>query len=443
MFDTIAAISSGNNINQAISIIRVTGPDAFKIVKKIFTGKVGESNQITYGFIKEKGKKIDEVLVAWFKGTKNFIGEDTVEINAHGGIVVTNLILELLLVNGARLAEPGEFSRRAFLNGKIDLIKAEAINDLIHAKTKKQANLSARKLDRKTSNFIEELIDRVSYLIAGIEVNIDYPEYDDVDEITRDLLWVKLEDLELLLEEVVKQSERSRIISNGVNVAIVGKPNVGKSSLLNCLLNEEKAIVSSVSGTTRDVVEGQFVLNEILYTIKDTAGIRESKNQIENIGMEKTFEQIKQSEMIIHLIDGTKKEDEFDKLIKTKSKKKIYIKVYNKLDLVDKKDIKNNSSIWISAKNKNIDSLEKKLNSIAKEIDFDSEFVVTNTRQLALIKSAYKNIKIAKKSIEKNNGPEVVIVDLVKAWENLQDIQGNSDNEKLLDTIFKNFCLGK
>ncbi|MBN3534386.1 tRNA uridine-5-carboxymethylaminomethyl(34) synthesis GTPase MnmE [Mycoplasma procyoni] len=441
MFDNIAAISSGGQVNQAISIIRLTGPDVFEIVKKIFSGKVGQDKEITYGWIKNGDELIDEVLVLWFKGKNNFIGEDTVEINAHGGIVNTNLILELVLANGARLAEPGEFSRRAFLNGKMDLVKAEAINDLIHAKTKAQTQASIKKFDGKTSNYINQLIARMLQLIGTIEVNIDYPEYDDVDVFTTETLLPELKNLKQELQKTVELSERSRLIYDGVKIAIVGQPNAGKSSLLNALLNEEKAIVTDEEGTTRDVVEGSFLLQNIPFIVKDTAGIRNATNVVEKIGIERSLKQIKDSEIVVHLVDGTKSENDFDKQIQELSKNKKYIKVINKKDLLQ--NVENTGITCISAKNNDISELETKLIENYKNIDLNNEKVITNIRQLSLIKSSLLAIERTIEGLESGFEPDVVIVDLRKAWEDLVNITGKADNEELLDSMFKNFCLGK
>ncbi|WP_436358687.1 tRNA uridine-5-carboxymethylaminomethyl(34) synthesis GTPase MnmE [Mycoplasma sp. 480] len=442
MFDNIAAISSGGLVNQAISIIRITGPDAFLIVKKIFTGKVGKDKEITYGWIKNKDELIDEVLVMWFEGKNNFIGENTVEINAHGGIVNTNLILELVLANGARMAEPGEFSRRAFLNGKMDLIKAEAINDLIHAKTKLQTKASIEKFDGKTSNYIKNLISELLEIIAIIEVNIDYPEYDDVEILTNQTLLPKLEILKEKLKTTIDLSERSRVIYDGVKIAIVGKPNAGKSSLLNAFLNEEKAIVTDEAGTTRDVIESEFVLQGIPFIIKDTAGIRNSTNKVEKIGIERSFKQIEESDIVIHLLDASVETDQFDQQIVDFSKNKQYIPVYNKKDLLDSKKL-DNTKIYISAKNKEIENLENEIIKNYQNIDINNEKVITNIRQLSLIKSSFLSIENAIFSLKNGFEPDVVIVDLRKSWEDLVNIKGKADNETLLDSMFKNFCLGK
>ncbi|MDZ7293363.1 tRNA uridine-5-carboxymethylaminomethyl(34) synthesis GTPase MnmE [Mycoplasmopsis pulmonis] len=442
MFDNIVAISSGAKVNQAISIIRLSGPDVFEIMKKIFTGKVGKDKSITYGYIKNDQEIIDEVLVMWFKGPNNFVGEDTVEINAHGGIVVSTLILETIVANGARLAEPGEFSKRAFLNGKLDLVKAEAINDLIHSKTVQQAKINIKKFDRKTSMFINDLINKLVFIIGTCEVNIDYPEYDDIEELTLEVLLPKLKDLEKEISKAVELSERSRIYFNEIPIAIVGRPNVGKSSLLNALLEEDKSIVTNIEGTTRDVVEARFVLNGINFLLKDTAGIRHSENVIEKIGIEKSFKQIQDSEIIIHLVLENQDEDDFERKIKELSEGKKYIRVINKKDLISKDKIKKDQ-IYISALKGEISELEKAILFEYQNIDLDDFRMIQNTRQLALIKSSLFSIQEAIKGLEQGYTPDVVIVDITKAWENLVNIVGRADNEKLLDSMFSNFCLGK
>lgn len=299
--DTICAISSGNNINQPISIIRISGKNAQSIVSKIFSGKVGENKTITYGFIKENSEIVDEVLVSWFLGEpqgditvyNNYVGEPLIEINAHGGMIVTNKILELLISNGARLAEPGEFTRRAFLNGKLDLSKADAIHNLIMSKTRLQARNEASKLKGSASKVIKDLLKELSLLIGSIEVGIDYPEY--IDDYEEDLKANSKEDINLTrinkliarLEKIVKSSETALNYFEGIKLAIVGKPNVGKSSLLNAMLKEDKAIVTNVAGTTRDIVEGIYYLDNFIFKIIDTAGIRKTRQKIEKIGIEK------------------------------------------------------------------------------------------------------------------------------------------------------------
>ncbi|VEU75675.1 tRNA modification GTPase TrmE [Mycoplasmopsis maculosa] len=443
--DTIAAISSGGKINQAISIIRISGNESIEIVKKIFTGKIGNNQSITYGNIIDNfnnNELVDEVLVMWFIGKNNFTGEDTVEINCHGGIVVTNRILELVLANGARLAEPGEFSRRSFLNGKMDLIKAEAINDLIHSQTLQQTKLSIKKFDGKTAKFINELKKELSYLIGEMEVSIDYPEY-DFENPFNEMLIDKLLFLNNKLIKTIELSENSRLIFEGIKVAILGKPNVGKSSLLNAFLEEEKAIVTDIAGTTRDLVEASWQYKGFLFKFIDTAGIRKTTGKIEQIGIDKSMKQIDEADIVIHLFDPKQKDNNFDDEIKEKSLllNKIYIPVINKNDLV--KDIKNTELINISAKNNDIDILKEKLVSIFVDKDLNNEQFVNNSRQLSLIKKAQKSIEDSILAINSGYDYDVVIIDLRQAWSHLTDISGRADNELLLDEMFKNFCLGK
>ncbi len=436
MFDTIAAISSGN-VNQPISIIRVSGPEAFVIVKKIFSGKPGTNRTITYGYIVDGEEKIDETLVSWFEGPNTFTGEDIVEINAHGGVVNTNKILSLLLAHGARLAESGEFSRRAFLNGKLDLVKAEAIHDLIFAQTEEQAKLSVKKFDGQTSNLIENLKSKLLNVIATIETNIDYPEYDDVEVLTAKELLPKLKDVKKDIQEVLQVSKMSKHIYEGVSVAIVGKPNAGKSSLLNALLNEDKAIVTDIPGTTRDVVEGKIQIGQVLLNFKDTAGIHLTSDVVEQLGIKKALDQVDQADLVIHLIDPTMPEGEDDQVIEQAYKLKNYIKVYNKRDILKKEGVS------ISAKNKDIKSLIEAIKDLFKEIDLNDSKIITNTRQISLIKAALISIDEAINGLENTIGPDVVIVDIQKAWEDLANILGRAEQSDLLDAMFKAFCLGK
>ena len=436
MFDNIAAISSGN-INQPISIIRVSGPESFDIVKKVFSGKIGTNRTITYGYILDGEERIDEVLISWFVGPNTFTGENIVEINAHGGVVNTNKILSLILANGARIAEPGEFSRRAFLNGKLDLVKAEAIHDLIFAQTEEQAKLSVKKFDGNTSNLIESLKTKLLHIIATIETNIDYPEYDDVEVLTTKELLPKLHDVKSDIKDILEASKASKYIYEGVSVAIVGKPNAGKSSLLNTLLNEDKAIVTDIPGTTRDVVEGKMQIGQVLLNFKDTAGIHSTSDVVEQMGIKKSLDQIEKADLVIHLIDASQPETEDDKLIEQSSKFKNYLKVYNK------NDISKHDGISISAKNKEISELLNAIKNTFKEIDLNDSKIITNTRQLSLIKSALISIEEAINALENQIDPDTVIIDVQKAWEDLANILGRAEQSDLLDMMFKTFCLGK
>ncbi|WP_322935218.1 tRNA uridine-5-carboxymethylaminomethyl(34) synthesis GTPase MnmE [Mycoplasmopsis felis] len=451
MFDTIAAISSGSRMNQPISIVRLSGPEALNIIKKIYKGKIGSDHEITYGHIYDQDSLVDEVLIMWFLGKKsnetiiynNYVGEPLIEINCHGGIITTNYILELLLSNGARLAEKGEFTRRAYLNGKMDLVKAQAIHDLIFSKTILQAKGNVNKFKGKTSNLIDTFLNKIAMLIGICEVNIDYPEYDDVQKMNNTSMINSIDNLINELENIVKVSQDSRYLFEGVNVAILGKPNVGKSSTLNALLSEDKAIVTDIAGTTRDLVEASYQINGILFKLVDTAGLRKTDEKIEQIGIEKSIEQIKKSDLVLHIIDPTQREDEFDELIYKQSQlnEKIYIKVQNKSDLID--NINCNNCITISALKNDIKNLEEALIEKFQNIDILDERIFSNTQQLSHIKSALVSLQEAKKSLSESQTFDVVIIDLYNSWDSLQNIKGNVNREDLLDIMFSNFCLGK
>lgn len=457
MFDNIAAISSGMHMNQPISIVRLSGPDAVEIIKKIYKGKVGSDHQITYGHIWDfaNNQVIDEVLVMWFVGSNkdgkivynNYVGEPLIEINCHGGIVVTNLILELLLKNGARLAEPGEFTKRAFLNGKMDLVKANAIHDLIFAQTSLQAKGAINKFNGKTSTLIDKLTNEISYTIGLCEVNIDYPEY--LDPIytsataTQEKILQRLKEHVNALNEIVQVSESARYIFEGVKVALVGKPNVGKSSLLNALLAEDKAIVTDIAGTTRDIIEASYQIKGMLFKLVDTAGIRKTNEKIESLGIEKSFQQIEQADLVVHLLDPNQPWDEFDSQIQNlaNQKNKIYLQVMNKSDLTNESPFEN--ALTISAKENKIDQLEQALVKNFEHINLLDEKIIANTRQLSLIKQAQELIQNAYEQMQLGLTYDVIIIDLYAAWDALKNVTGDANREDLLDDMFSTFCLGK
>ena len=338
MNDTICAIATAQGVG-AISIIRVSGDDSTKIVDKIFQGKdltKVESHTINYGHIIDNNEIIDEVLVSVMKSPKTFTTEDVVEINTHGGIAATNRTLELLLENGCRLAEPGEFTKRAFLNGRIDLLEAEAVMDMIDAKTENQRKMAINQIDGKTSNLINELRSDMIQIISNINVNIDYPEYDDVDIITNDILIPKIKKLKEKILKILKESENGKLIKEGIKTSIIGRPNVGKSSLLNALLQEDKAIVTDIAGTTRDIVEGQIRINGIILNMIDTAGIRKTEDIIESIGVEKSLKIMEEADLILFMINNNEElSDDIKELINKINNKK-YLILINKKDLETK-----------------------------------------------------------------------------------------------------------
>lgn len=441
MLDTIAAISTGN-INQAISIIRIVGPESLDIIKKIFTGKIGQNKTIQYGFIKDlDGNIIDEVLVSFFIGNDNFVGENTIEINAHGGIIITNKILDLVLSLGAREAGKGEFTRRAFLNGKISLLKAEAINDLINSKTTQQHKIAINAFNNQNEIKIKEFLEKLEYLIGLCEINIDYPEYDDIPILENKDFETKIIEIHQELKEIITSSKANQVYINPLSVVIVGNPNAGKSSLMNAILNDEKAIVTNIEGTTRDVIEHEIVFNNFILKLKDTAGIRDGKDEIEKIGIKKSWKEIEQADIVLHIIDATKGLNNFDLEIIEKTKDKKYLQLWNKSDLIE--NLENDHKIYISSINKDLKNLETELvNLLIHNDDLSSNFVF-NKRQIVCLEKALNALNDVIEGINQGLTYDTIMIDLHLAWESLKEIIGNVDKEELLDSIFKNFCLGK
>lgn len=441
MLDTIAAISTGN-INQAISIIRIVGPESLDIIKKIFTGKIGQNKTIQYGFIKDlDGNIIDEVLVSFFIGNDNFVGENTIEINAHGGIIITNKILDLVLSLGAREAGKGEFTRRAFLNGKISLLKAEAINDLINSKTTQQHKIAINAFNNQNEIKIKEFLEKLEYLIGLCEINIDYPEYDDIPILENKDFETKIIEIHQELKQIIANSKANQVYINPLSVVIVGNPNAGKSSLMNAILNDEKAIVTNIEGTTRDVIEQEIVFNNFILKLKDTAGIRDGKDEIEKIGIKKSWKEIEQADIVLHIIDATKGLNNFDLEIIEKTKDKKYLQLWNKSDLIE--NLESNHKIYISSINKDLKNLETELvNLLIHNDDLSSNFVF-NKRQIVCLEKALNALNDVIEGINQGLTYDTIMIDLHLAWESLKEIIGNVDKEELLDSIFKNFCLGK
>lgn len=451
MNDTICAISTSQGVG-AIAIIRVSGSESINIVNSIFKGKdltKVKSHSINYGYIVDKDKEIDEVLVSVMKSPKTFTAEDTVEINTHGGIAPTNKVLELLLTSGCRLAEPGEFTKRAFLNGRIDLLEAEAVMDKINAQTEKQNQLANNQLNGKVSKLIDELRNDMIQIISNINVNIDFPEYDDVDIITNDILVPKISNLKEKIKKIIEESKNGEIIKNGIVTAIIGEPNVGKSSLLNTLLNEEKAIVTDIAGTTRDIVEGQISINGIPLNIIDTAGIRKTDNIIESIGVEKSKDMIKKADLVLLVLNNNEVLTEEIKKLYSSIKEKNYIIIVNKIDLENKIDLNyfpSDKIIKMSIKNKQgVDKLKDKIIELfnLSKIETEDPTYLSNTRSIAILKNCLKSIEDIEKSIKNNIPIDMLEIDIKNIWEELGKINGKYYDEELLDEMFSRFCLGK
>lgn len=441
--DIIVAIAT-SRLEAAISIIRLSGKDCIAFVQEFFTGKIlhKESHTITYGFIKDGQEKIDEVLVNIYRGKKTFTGEEMVEINCHGGIFITQKVLNLCLKKGARLAERGEFSKRAFLNGRIDLSQAEAISDLISAKNDYASSLALKGIQGNIRNFVEDLKEDLIQIITQIEVNIDYPEYDDVEELTADSLLPKSQYLKNKMNDILEASKNIHLLKDGISTVIIGKPNVGKSSLLNALLNEDKAIVTDIAGTTRDIVEGTIRLDHIVLNMIDTAGIRETNDIVENIGVNKSKELIHQADLVLLVIDASSPLSKEDQELLELSQDTNRIIVFNKKDQGMVHDFE---GISINAKENDIEPLIEEIKKIFElgKITSGQEDILTNARQIQLLEKANKSLLNAINAMKNKIPTDLIVTDLYDAWENLKEILGEKAKEDLLDELFKRFCIGK
>ena len=454
MNDTICAIATSQGVG-AIAIIRVSGEEAISIVNKIFKGKNLEnvdSHTINYGHIIDKENNIiDEVLVSVMKAPRAFTAEDTVEINTHGGISPTNKTLELLLESGCRLAEPGEFTKRAFLNGRIDLLEAEAVMDMIDSKTEQQRKMAINQISGKVSNLINDLRNDMVQIISNINVNIDYPEYDDVEIMTNNILVPKIQNLKNRIEKILKESENGKIIKEGIKTSIIGRPNVGKSSLLNNLLEEDKAIVTDIAGTTRDIVEGQISINGVLLNMIDTAGIRETNDLVESIGVEKSLKIMEESDLILFMVNNN--EEITDDIIELLNKigNKNYLLLINKTDLerkidLDKINVEKSKIVELSVKdNKGIDDLKNKIIELfnLNSLETKDPTYLSNTRSLSILKRCLDAIKEVEKGLINDMPIDMIELDIKNIWEELGKINGTSYEEELLDEMFSRFCLGK
>ena len=448
MNDTIAAISTALGVG-AISIIRVSGDKSIEIVNKIFDKDLEKvkSHTIVYGHIVDNDNIIDEVLVSVMKSPKTFTTEDVIEINCHGGIATTNKVLELLLKNGARMAEAGEFTKRAFLNGRIDLLEAEGVMDLIDSKTEASRKLAMSALSGNVSRMISDLRNQMIEIITNIEVNIDYPEYEDILVVTTDMINSSITSLEEKLIKILKEAENGKIIKNGINTLIIGRPNVGKSSLLNKLLNEEKAIVTDIEGTTRDIVEGNISLDGIELNIIDTAGIRKTDNIVEQIGVNRSLSLIDKADLIILVLNNNEKltEDDYKLLDSTNDKKRIIFINKNDLPKNINLDIVDNVVYGSTMQIFGINALKDKIKELfnMEEIEKGDFNYLSNARHIATIHECISVVESIKEGLKNGLPIDILEIDIKKIWELLGNLIGESYDEELLDNLFSRFCLGK
>ena len=451
MDDTIVAISTALGVG-AISIIRLSGKDAISITNKVFKGKnlsEVESHTINYGHIYDKDELIDEVLVSVMKSPKTYTKEDVIEINCHGGINTTEKVLELLILNGARLAEPGEFTKRAFLNGRIDLTQSEAVMDLIESKSNLERKEALKNVEGRISKLIDNYRNKIMDLISHIEVNIDYPEYYDIEIVDDIKVKNSLKDLINELKKLIKESENKEIVRTGIKTIIVGRPNVGKSSILNNLLEYDKAIVTDIAGTTRDIVEGNIYIDGIHLNIIDTAGIRKTDNLVEQIGVEKSLSLIDEADLVLVVLNGNEKLTNLDKEILEKTKNKTNIVLINKNDLdkkIEEEELDGRIVISTNTMNLNgLNSLKEKISELFKldQISTNDYTYLTNTRQISLAKKALESLENAEKGRKNNDPIDMIEIDIKDAFDLLGEIVGKNYSDEILDNLFKNFCVGK
>ncbi|MFV0255228.1 MAG: tRNA uridine-5-carboxymethylaminomethyl(34) synthesis GTPase MnmE [Erysipelotrichaceae bacterium] len=433
--DTIVALAGG--VNQAIAIIRLSGAQAKEITDRVVKRKIlnQPSHTIKHNYIIDNDEVIDEVMISFFKAPLSYTTEDMIEINIHGSSYVANKVVSLLIAQGARSAQRGEFTQRAYLNKRIDLSQAEGIKDLIAANNKYNANMAINSVMGSTLKLIEKLRSSLLKTIANIEVNIDYPEYDDVEQLTDEIIKPRVKAWLSDISDIIKKSEQSLLIKEGITTAIIGEPNVGKSSLLNALLEENKALVSSVAGTTRDIVEGEVIINEISLKLLDTAGLRETNDEIEQMGIAKSKQAIKRADLVILVLDGTEKNlDKWQALLDDK----MHIVVNNKADL-------NNTTngINISALHNDISPLIDKIKELIKIEEIKPQEILQSARQIGLMRQAHQSLTNTLAALEDYQELELIAIDLQSAYQQISDIVGQYHRSDLLDSLFSSFCLGK
>ena len=450
MEDTIAAVATTIG-ESSINVIRISGKDSINVANKIFSKDISNvsSHTVHYGFMMENDEKIDEVFLSVFRAPKSFTTEDIVEISVHGGSASVNKVMELVLSNGARLAEPGEFLKRAFLNGRIDLTQAEAVGDLINAQTESSRKMALKGVDKTIFGEINELKEKVLALIANIEVNIDYPEYEDAIVVTKEMINDTNEFIREKVGKLLKNSKKGLLIKNGLKIVIVGKPNVGKSSILNSLLNENKAIVTDIKGTTRDIVEGTLMIDGVKIDILDTAGIRETNDVVEAIGVKRSVDAIDEADLVLFVIDSEDGFDKEDKEVLDKIKDKEILVVYNKNDKIkDYKvdELSSYNSINISTFDSNmIEKLKDKISCIfdLKSIAESNYTYISNDRQIALLNKSLSIVDEIENAVNNDLEVDMIEIDVKRLWETLGEITGEVGSDDLLNEIFSKFCLGK
>ncbi|MCY9361718.1 tRNA uridine-5-carboxymethylaminomethyl(34) synthesis GTPase MnmE [Bacillus spizizenii] len=458
--DTIAAISTPMG-EGAIAIVRLSGPEAIQIADKIYKGPKGktissvESHTIHYGHIVDRpsDRVVEEVMVSVLKAPRTFTREDVIEINCHGGIVTVNQVLQLALREGARLAEPGEFTKRAFLNGRIDLSQAEAVMDLIRAKTDRAMNVAMNQMEGRLSALVRRLRSEILETLAHVEVNIDYPEYDDVEEMTHQLLVEKATAVKKEIEALLRTSEQGKILREGLSTVIIGRPNVGKSSLLNSLVHEAKAIVTDIPGTTRDVIEEYVNVRGVPLRLVDTAGIRETEDIVERIGVERSRQVLKEADLILLVLNYSEELSEEDVKLFEAVEGMDVIVIMNKTDLEAKidservRELANGRPVVTTSllKEEGINDLEEAIQSLfyTGAIESGDLTYVSNTRHISILQQAKRAIEDALSGIEQDVPIDMVQIDLTRCWELLGEIIGDSVHESLIDQLFSQFCLGK
>lgn len=451
MNENICAISTSLGVG-AISIVRTSGPDVVSIVNKIFKGNDltrVNTHTVNYGFIHDNGEIIDEVLVMVMRAPKTFTMEDVVEINCHGGIATTNKILELLISNGCRLAERGEFTRKAYLNGRIDLIEAEGINDLILSDTDANRKFAVSRVMGNLSKKIEDNRNILVGLQARLEVNFDYPEETDAEDMTHSIVIEELKKIEKSLKELLSSAKDGKIIKDGINVAIIGRPNVGKSSILNHLLDEKKAIVTDIAGTTRDIVEGSITIDGIKLNLIDTAGIRETDDIVEKIGVDKSKEEALNADLIILVLNNNEEISQEDLELLNINSNVNKIVFINKCDLdkkIDESKLEGNIIVrGNTIDTYGLDELKNKIKEMfnLNKINTGDYNYLSNARQIALVKNALESIENAMTSAENEVPLEMIAQDISDAYSTLGEIIGSTYKDELLDELFSKFCLGK